>query len=230
MLWGTDLIHHSMPLVGGSILALLLAALCTVLLVFCSRQATLNTISLSLAQMSEQLRLLGQPAGAASAPAEAAPVQTVILPTARWGGWRVGFILLCLMLVILLGVFRRMARDMEAWSGYPLLSPFQAARWVQETPQVEIGGKWYELLGVNDLPVARIIAFSKSLDADTWRKHFDEDMTELLDRLGHGRGATATVQVRDLSSGNVQTLPEVPMTEENRRAILEGEEVPSTQR
>jgi hypothetical protein len=56
MLDGTSLIHHSLPLVGGSVIALLLAALFTVLLVFSSRHATLNRINISLAQMAEQLK------------------------------------------------------------------------------------------------------------------------------------------------------------------------------
>ena len=60
--WGTLFIHHSMPYVGGSIIALLLAALFTVMLIFSSRQATLNRINISLMQLSEQLRLLREEA------------------------------------------------------------------------------------------------------------------------------------------------------------------------
>jgi hypothetical protein len=53
--WGTDLIHHSLPYVGGAVIALLLAALFTVLYVSSSRQATLTRINISLMQMSEEL-------------------------------------------------------------------------------------------------------------------------------------------------------------------------------
>lgn len=56
MLNGTQLLHKSLPLVGGSVVSLLLAALCTVLLVFSSRRATLRQINLSLLAISEQLR------------------------------------------------------------------------------------------------------------------------------------------------------------------------------
>lgn len=58
MLEGTSLIHHSLPLIGGSIIALLLAAMFTVLLIFTSRRATLTRIDLSLAQIAEQLLAL----------------------------------------------------------------------------------------------------------------------------------------------------------------------------
>jgi hypothetical protein len=57
-LHGTSLLHHSLPVVGGAVVALLLAALCTVLLVFSSRRATLRHIQLSLMTISEQLKEL----------------------------------------------------------------------------------------------------------------------------------------------------------------------------
>jgi hypothetical protein len=60
MLWGTSLIHHSLPFIEGSVVALMLAALFTVLLVFSSRQATLNRINLSLMQISEELKQMRQ--------------------------------------------------------------------------------------------------------------------------------------------------------------------------
>jgi len=56
MLHGTNLIHHTLWIVGGSVGALFMAALCTVLLVTTSRRATLRQINLSLMELSEQLR------------------------------------------------------------------------------------------------------------------------------------------------------------------------------
>jgi hypothetical protein len=56
MIRGTSLIHHSLPWIAGSVVAFMLAALFTVMLVFSSRRATLSRINLSLMQMAEQLR------------------------------------------------------------------------------------------------------------------------------------------------------------------------------
>jgi len=56
MVRGTYLIHHSLPYIAGSVVALMLASLSTVLLVFTSRQTTLNQINYNLMQMSEQLK------------------------------------------------------------------------------------------------------------------------------------------------------------------------------
>jgi hypothetical protein len=55
-------LHHSLEACEAAVPALLLAALGTVWLVFSSRRATLNQINLSLAEISEQLRRMRQPA------------------------------------------------------------------------------------------------------------------------------------------------------------------------
>lgn len=55
---GTQLLHKSIWFVAGSVGALFLAALCTVLLVIASRRATLRQINLSLMELSEQVRQL----------------------------------------------------------------------------------------------------------------------------------------------------------------------------
>jgi hypothetical protein len=55
-------LHHSLEACMAAVPALLLAALGTVWLVFSSRRATLNQINLSLAEISEQLRHMRQPA------------------------------------------------------------------------------------------------------------------------------------------------------------------------
>jgi hypothetical protein len=71
MVWddGTSLLHHSLPLIDGSLVALLLAAFSTVLLVFSSRRTTLNRINISLAQICEQLKQMSR-----TAPGEAASI------------------------------------------------------------------------------------------------------------------------------------------------------------
>jgi hypothetical protein len=56
MLHGTQLLHQSIWYIAGSVGALFLAALCTVLLVTTSRRATLRQINLRLMELSEQLK------------------------------------------------------------------------------------------------------------------------------------------------------------------------------
>ncbi|HZZ29210.1 MAG TPA: hypothetical protein VFE46_14525 [Pirellulales bacterium] len=61
---GTSFFHHALPYIDGALICLLLAALCTVWLVFASRRTTLNRINISLAQISEQLRQMAKPSDA----------------------------------------------------------------------------------------------------------------------------------------------------------------------
>jgi hypothetical protein len=55
-------LHHSLEGCMAAVLALLLAGLCTVWLVFSSRRATLNQINNSLVEISEQFRQMRQQA------------------------------------------------------------------------------------------------------------------------------------------------------------------------
>lgn len=55
-------LHHSLEACMVALPILLLAALCTVWLVFSSRRATLNQINLNLAEISQQLRQMRPPA------------------------------------------------------------------------------------------------------------------------------------------------------------------------
>ena len=66
MFWGTNLIHHGIPFIEASIVALALAALFTVMLVMSSYRAVLNRINFSLAQIAEQLKQSPAPGGAAA--------------------------------------------------------------------------------------------------------------------------------------------------------------------
>lgn len=58
MLHGTSLLHHSIPIVAGSVVSLMLGALCTLLLVYSSRRAALRQLTAGLAEISQQLREL----------------------------------------------------------------------------------------------------------------------------------------------------------------------------
>jgi len=216
MFWGTNLIHHGIPFIEASIVALALAALFTVMLVMSSYRATLNRINFSLAQIAGELKQ--------------SPVPQIYQEKTRSGLWMVlgavAVLAVVLGIVFLTGRFWPSDR---AWQGYPRLSPFEAVRWHDQTPDVRVGGNWYELLAVNDVSTNEIIAFSKFKGPDTWQKHFEEDLVELMIRMGHDPGTSATLKVKELSSGNVQVLKEVPMTEQNRNSLWQTRWNASTQ-
>src|SRR5881392_1290217 len=71
------------------------------------------------------------------------------------------------------------------WQGYPRLSPFNAVRWNEQTPEVRVNDSWYELVAMNDLTAEQIVSACQSLDRKDWRKRFEEDLVEVLSRSGH---------------------------------------------
>jgi hypothetical protein len=223
----TDFIHHSLPYVEASVVALMLAALFTVALIFSSRQATLNRINISLMQISEQLRQMQGPPGAppqvtaaySLPPALCRPNSGACLKVA------VGLALLLVLGVPLLklaaiAIYHR--QQITQWQGFPQLSPFQAVQWDGQTPHVKVGGKWYELVSMNGLPTLQIVSACQSLDPQLWQKRFEEDLIEVLTRSGHAPAATATLEVKDLDTGRIEMLREVPMTYENRQALWQA--------
>jgi hypothetical protein len=232
MLEGTSFIHHSMPWVGGSIIALLLAALFTVLLVFSSRQATLSRINMSLMMISEQLRRMQPgvgPAPEASYAPMPPPTNTFEIRPKRTNLVIIGVLVLMVLMLgtCLVGLlwFLSSARAGGMWRDYPRLSPFQATHWSGETATVQVNGTSYELLGLDDQSTAAIVAECKSLDPPNWQKRFDEDLVEVLDRTGHHVGPLVTLRVRDPNTLQETVLTNVPMTEENRAAIWQARNV-----
>jgi hypothetical protein len=102
---------------------------------------------------------------------------------------------------------------------YPKLSPFSAVRWKDSTPQVKVKDTWYELLAVNDIAAKDIVKFCKDKEERLWQKRFEEDLVEMMARMGHEPGEKVTLTVRDLAGGKTTVLKDVPNTHENRQAI-----------
>jgi hypothetical protein len=111
---------------------------------------------------------------------------------------------------------------------YPTLAPFTDVRWKEAVPEVRVQGVWYELRAIDDLDSGKIVAFCKKTYPDRWQKRFGEDLVEVLSRLGHKPTLNerwipvVRLKVRRLDTGQVQVLDQVPMTEENRRAVWEN--------
>ncbi len=102
---------------------------------------------------------------------------------------------------------------------YPKKSPFTAIRWQESQPEVRVGEEWFKLVSLNDLTVAEIVAFSQRTYGDKWQKRFEEDLVELLTRMGHPPQDAVTLVVQSPTSSETRTLENVPMTEANRRTI-----------
>ncbi len=69
------------------------------------------------------------------------------------------------------------------------------------------------------MSATEIVAFSRQTYDDKWQKRFEEDLVELLIRMGQPPQNKVTLVVESLTSGERSVRENVPMTEENRRAI-----------
>ncbi|TWU30239.1 serine hydrolase domain-containing protein [Bythopirellula polymerisocia] len=104
-------------------------------------------------------------------------------------------------------------------TGFSKKSPFAAVRWQDSGPEVKVGDEWFKLVTLNELPVSDILAFSRETYAIKWQMRFEEDLVELLSRMGHPPQDSVKLVVQSLTSAETQVLEDVPMTEANRRMI-----------
>jgi len=98
-------------------------------------------------------------------------------------------------------------------------SPFAAVRWQGSQPEVRVGDEWFKLVSLDGIPASEIVAFSRRNFGNKWQMRFEEDLVELLTRMGHPPQDTATLVVQPLAPSEKRTLKDVPMTAANRWAI-----------
>jgi hypothetical protein len=110
----------------------------------------------------------------------------------------------------------------DLWRAGPHLSPFQAIQWQDSTPQVKVGDVWFGLISLNDVPADQIISWCIALDEKDWQKRFEEDLPEVLIRMGHDPGKSVKLNLQKLDTGEEKVLEKVEMNEANRRAIMEA--------
>lgn len=102
---------------------------------------------------------------------------------------------------------------------FPKKSPFAAVRWRETQPEVLLGKEWFTLVSLDGIAADDIVAFCRHTYEDKWQKRFEEDLVEVLVRMGHEPKETVRLAVRPLGSSKTETLEEVAMTEANRLAI-----------
>jgi hypothetical protein len=121
-----------------------------------------------------------------------------------------------LVVVLAVCAWDHMSETVPA-QNYPKLSPYSAIRW---KPEVQLDGQWHTLLSIDGVSVEEIVAFARRQYDSLWQKRFNEDLVQVLSEMGRPPGKTVTLVVRDLKTGQEKTLKNVPLTAENRRAIM----------
>ena len=107
-----------------------------------------------------------------------------------------------------------------ATGSYPKLAPYDAIRWAKTGPEVRVEGSWFRLISIDELPVVDIVAASKEQHGKRlWKKRFEEDLVEVLTRMGHPPGGSVTLSLESVDTGNETVKRDVPLTEQNRWKI-----------
>ncbi|MEZ6054015.1 MAG: serine hydrolase domain-containing protein [Planctomycetaceae bacterium] len=123
------------------------------------------------------------------------------------------------MLVMLATLGPAAAVEVSPPKEYPKLAPYSDIRWEETQPVVKIDGEWVTLVSIDGVAVEDIVAFSWRTYWFQWKKRFEEDLVEVLTRMGHEPGETVELVVRSLGATEDKTLKDVPMTEANRWMI-----------
>ena len=103
---------------------------------------------------------------------------------------------------------------------HPKLSPFEAVRWSNERPEVQLDGRWYAVTAMDGLAIDAVLAHCRATYGDKAVKRFEEDLVEVLDGLGISPKTTCDLTLMDLTTRETIERAGVPMTAENRSAIL----------
>lgn len=132
----------------------------------------------------------------------------------------IGLVLfIVLMLLVFFLIYQAKNGHSDKGQDYPKRSPFAAVRWEDSQPEVQVDDQWFRLIALNGIPTKKIIDFSKETYGEKWQKRFEEDLVELMTRMGHPPEKSVTLEVQSLTSSEKQTLKEVRMTYANRGAI-----------
>jgi len=110
------------------------------------------------------------------------------------------------ILLAILAAYCGLLPEQAGAQRYARLAPYQAIRW---RPEVRIDGRWHAIRSIGGVPVADIVAATYSNEKDNtflWQKRFDHDLMQVLGNLGHRRGETVKVVVRDPETGKEKSF------------------------
>lgn len=120
---------------------------------------------------------------------------------------------------LVLGMSASAARGQEH---FEKLAPYTNIRWNDKTPEVYLDDTWYELVSIDDVAVAELVAFCEKSYQSKWQKRFDEDLVQVLSESGRRAGKTVKLVLREGGTGKTVTRDRVSMTRENRHAIMDA--------
>ena len=102
------------------------------------------------------------------------------------------------------------------------LSPFTEVSCDDDKAMVVFSGKRLELISIDGISTKKILDFCHKTFAARWEKRFAEDLVEVLSGMGKEVGNSVNLVLKESNTNKVITVPNAPMTAENRRAVWES--------
>ena len=122
--------------------------------------------------------------------------------------------LLLLLLFNLFGAPSILAQDHPTKA-----SPFDAIRWVEQEPQVQIEEKWYTPVAIDGVQVEKILEKCRMRWPGQLQKRFAEDLMEAMALLGHEPGDTVTLRLKPIETAAEIVLEGIPNTLGKRQQL-----------
>ena len=108
---------------------------------------------------------------------------------------------------------------------YEKLAPFEAVRWNEGSVEVDLGGIKYELLEVQDLTIGKVLDYCREHYKPEWRKAFEENLVEVLSKMGKPPEYTVKVKLRRLDDGGERVFEAVMLSEANLEMVIKNRQV-----
>ncbi|MHC4450423.1 MAG: S41 family peptidase [Planctomycetota bacterium] len=106
------------------------------------------------------------------------------------------------------------------------LSPFTAVQVEGDIARVQFDGAWHELVELDGLPTAKILAYCRKTYDRKASKRFAEDLVEVLTGMGRQPGRTISMVLKDPKTGKLRKVAQAPMTHDNRRKVRDARQAP----
>lgn len=101
-------------------------------------------------------------------------------------------------------------------------SPFDAIRWVNQQPEVQIGKEWYRPLTIDGVQIEKIIQKCNQRWPGQLQKRFSEDLMELMALMGHSPGNTVSLRLIPIGNSSEVVLEGIPNTRNKRQKLWEA--------
>jgi len=98
-------------------------------------------------------------------------------------------------------------------------SPFDAMRWFEQQPQVQIGGKWYIPIAIDGVEVEKILEKCRQQWPGQLQKRFAEDLMEAMALLGHEPAETVTLRLKSVEAEAEIVVEGIPNTLGKRQQL-----------